>query len=152
MRKPLIIGHSYNTRVPDPKEALDPSIPGSSGERLMKMSGLDADTFRESFARVNTSPAGPLPPSKMRVWAQTLVYSGLFKNRSVVILGAENARYYPWPGRMPARLTWQDWPHHKSRVMWVPHTSGLVHFWNDPANRRALADVLAGLATSGVRS
>lgn len=150
MRKPLIIGHSYNPKAINPKEALDPTIPNSAGWRLWQMSCIDMDTYLKTFTRLNTSPGGPLKPALMRERAAALVSSGMFKNRRVLIVGAENARMYPWPRRMPPRMTWYSWREHNAWVMWIPHTSGLVMFWNETANRHALRVRMEELAGEGV--
>jgi len=131
------------------RHALLPYPSTCAGARLFKMSGWDLMPWFAHWDRINTIqtfPGGsasgkgdafPLPLARecaqrhfaeMRLW-----------NRVCVFVGSANAKCYPWdadalpePLRLHPQRGGGTWA-------WVPHTSGLVPFWNDPENRAQLS-------------
>lgn len=142
-RKTLLVGHSTNPKSSVVKEALDPSVPGGSGWRLLVMSGMDEEAFKDSFDRVNTSPIGPVSRREMRERAASLTYSGLLDDRRVLLVGEATSSLYDWRtltgARRPDPMTWVHSKLLRSEMAWVHHPSGLCRFWNDRANRDRLA-------------
>ena len=135
--------------------ALFPFPSNCAGARLFKMGGWGLMPWFAHWDRINTIqsfPGGaasgkgdafPLPLARecaqrhfgeMRLW-----------NRVCVFVGKANASCYAWDAEaLPEPLTL-----HPQRGggtwAWVPHTSGVVPFWNDPAHRdqlRQMFDVL----------
>lgn len=143
MRKPLIVGHSPNLKTGLVVEPLDPAKPGA-GKRLLAMSGLDEATFRDGFDRVNVSPTGPKPQRVMAELATRMKWSGLMDSRKVIIVGKATFNLFRWRLAPDCPMTWAWEPYMRMRLAWIPHTSGLSRFWNDPAQRDRLATFMRG--------
>lgn len=135
--------------------ALFPFPRNCAGERLWRMAGWDLGAWFRHWDRINTiqsfpgaAPSGkgdafPLPLarecaqrhfSEMRLWSRVCVF-----------VGKANAACYGWDAEAlpePLKLhpqrgggTWA----------WVPHTSGVVPFWNSEDNRAQLRQLFADL-------
>lgn len=135
--------------------ALFPFPSNSAGARLFAMSGWDIASWFAHWDRINTiqsfpgqAPSGkgdafPLPLA--RECAQRHFVELRLWSRVCVFVGRANAACYGWDAEaLPEPLllhprrgggTWA----------WVPHTSGVVSFWNDEANRVQLRRLFVDL-------
>lgn len=128
------------------RHALFPFPRNCAGERLWRMSGWDLVDWFARFDRINTirefpgaAPSGkgdsfPLPLA--RECAARMRVEMSLSTRHCVFVGKANANVHFAGLPEPFRLEEQDggglWA-------WVPHTSGVVPFWNSPENRAKLA-------------
>lgn len=132
--KPVLIGEA-------PSRTSDPTVPfsGRSGDRLRKLVDLDRFELR------NLLDAYPGKKGKGTLWDATgacvracEVAAGL-EGRSVVFVGRRVSTAFGH-----SRLDWCRW-HREERgfeVAAIPHPSGIVRFWNDPANVSAVREFL----------
>jgi len=131
---PLKPGTTHHPLFPFPRNC--------AGERLFRLSGWTFQQWFSHLDRVNTiehfpgrsssgkGDAFPLPLA--RECAAKLVVERRMFQRTVIFVGKVNAECYPWALPDPMELVAQpgggSWA-------WLPHTSGIVGFWNDEANR-----------------
>lgn len=129
--KPVLIGISN----PHPVEALSPSIAGTTGWRLWKMLNdqvpwVTQQDYMRAFERQNFRDGYYLLPRK----------------RTVVLLGDEVRRAYGFPRLFLHPIAWGD-----SLVRQIPHPSGRNPFYNDPAARALVGQLLADLYTESTK-
>ncbi len=140
--------------APGPSQGDDPTNPLAPGNNsrsaawgLVRMTGLDPDTYLLSFERRNLLPRflgrtgkGDRFPMK---WArkETAKLIPQLHGRVVVLVGPKVARAINF-NHIPA-FTW-EWMA-GAMMAWIPNTSGACHWWNDPANAEQGQRFLAGL-------
>jgi hypothetical protein len=112
-----LVGHCQNERKPR-GEPLDPSDPGSAGQRLFLLSGLTMDDYLRAFVRVNAQDEPVIPPGSR-----------------VILLGREAQRMV-----LPVMGHWQWWETKEfapSRIeaTLIPHPSGKSLVYNDQESR-----------------
>jgi len=118
---------------PSGEGALLPHHPGSAGNRLWKMSGMDLETWERSFTRVNLIPGTKWDRREAAREAQRFLGSRR-GGEPVVALGAAV--------RAALEASGQD----LSGVYFLPHPSGRNLAYNSPKARRFLRSTLKSLA------
>lgn len=137
--RPLLVGEASN--LPGGEV-----LRGASGRRLADLAGEDLDRFHELFECVNLLARWPgrsggvkghvFDPAAARRAAARLDLRG----RTVVLLGKRVARAFgladpPW--LQPLRLGRGE-----AAAFVVPHPSGIVRWYNEAGNRRAVGRLL----------
>jgi len=142
--KPLIVG-----QAPGPAgakgRALDGEDARGSGARLAAVMGIDLSRFLELFDTANLLECWPgsaggkgdaFPLAAARARAQAFDAP----NRVVILLGLTTvARVFGIPGSQPVL---RFFPLAGRAFAVVPHSSGIVRWWNVKANRKAAAAFL----------
>jgi uracil-DNA glycosylase len=121
-----------------PSRRSDPEAPfsGSSGARLAALLGRPLD---EVFDLRNLLDSWPGPAGKASAFDSRAARASAYEIRRQALLARKRPRLV-LVGRRVARafdvrgdyLVWQR--HHGLRVAILPHPSGIVRWWNDPAN------------------
>lgn len=139
MAKPMLIG-TDNPHSADPRMALSPFIVGTTGWRTWKMLNekLPHVTWRDymdAFHRTNLEDQGT-------AWCGT-THLGV---STQVLLGDKVRRHF----KLPKILLH---PIHRDGFTYrqVPHPSGRCRFYNDPAQRALVAQLLADLYRESMR-
>lgn len=138
-RRPLLLGEA-------PSAKSDPARPfsGRSGDRLRRLTDLDkfdlANLFEQHPGRSAKGKGSrwDAPAARLRAKEAT---PGL-KGRRVVFVGRRVSTAFGYPWLPWATWTWDD------RGFWaavIPHPSGIVRFWNDPANVEQVALFLCAI-------
>ena len=129
-----------------------PNPRNTAGYRLFKMTGLTLDEYVSGFERFNTIGHFPghsgrghkFPKKEARECAQNHIVTRRLMERPCIMIGKANAEAYFEQGDMPDALTWK--PVGTGSWVWMPHTSGIVQFWNQPGNAERVASVFADLS------
>lgn len=146
--RPILVGQAAPARANS--HALLPFPAGCAGERLFRMSGWPLLDYLRDLDRVNTLTHFPgrsgkgdaFPLSEARPAAARLEQELSLGTRLVIYVGKANAQCYGWS--LPAPFTPVPQPS-GGEWAWLPHTSGVVPFWNDPANRARAGELFAWL-------
>lgn len=136
VRKVLFVGMN-NPRGDEP---FWPAPVGSAGERLWKMIceavGWDRETFLMRTDRVNFCDGPTFRQSDAETRIEEI--KDMMRGRPAVVLVGEVAtRLLDGPGE------WLEMD--ESRVVAIPHTSGLNRFYNTPENRDRVVELLREL-------
>ena len=133
--------------------AMFPNPRTSAGYRLFKMTGLTLDEYLQEFERFNTLPYFPgcansrghkFPRKDALEWMEVHIVERRLMERPCVIIGKGNAQIYFGRKGLPEPLTWER--KGKEHWLWMPHTSGIVQFWNKQEGARArVAEIFADL-------
>lgn len=135
--------------------ALLPFPSNCAGERLHRMSGWTLHDWLTRFERFNTiehfpggaaSGKGDAFPRKLaKECAQRQFAERRMWSQVVLFVGKANAECYGWDAeKLPEPLVLHP-QRGGGHWMWMPHTSGIVQFWNDEANRAQLRLALEGV-------
>jgi hypothetical protein len=133
---------------PAPSLDCDPNIPLSIGRSnrgtgacLLRLLDMDTETFHVAFERHFLIPlhqgrfrgrGGDRFPRKIARKAAELMV-GRLKERTVVLIGKKVARAFSVEKTAPF-----EWIVVSGATMsWAPNPSGMNHWWNDQANRKA---------------
>lgn len=147
----LLVGQAAPKPTPGARHIpLFPFPRNCAGERLHRMSGLSLEDRMVHWDTVNTVAWFPgrsgrgdaFPAALAREQAAERLVEFRMPQRVCLFVGKANAQAYLWCGRMPEAMEWQE-QDGGGRWAWFPHTSGLVHFWNDQSNRDRLRDLFA---------
>lgn len=137
----LFVGQAPGANT-DPERPLD----GASGRLLARLFGhehvrdfADAVNLIEAFPGKCSAKGDRFPIREARRNAEAL--AALFEDyRVVVVLGRGPARVFD--------LAWFEWERRRGAdLSAMPHTSGVNHWWNDPANK-AMADRFVRVVTA----
>lgn len=131
--RPVLIGINPNQTAGD--EPLSPNNP--SGRRLADLCGMDPDTFRDAFDRVNLHYHTLLPVARWDVSAARNL-APILRGRRVIALGRRVGDVLETPDSW---MTWSLWNGGFVGAT-LPHPSGLNRWWNDPANVIAASNFL----------
>lgn len=142
-RLPFLAGQAAPKPKPGTRHIpLFPYPNNTAGARLFELSGWPLGLWMRGWDRFNTlehfpgsagkGDAFPLPLA--RAAARRHVDERGLVDRCGLIVGKANAGCYPWPGGLPDPFTVVRIGE-ASFWMWVPHTSGVNTFWNDPDHR-----------------
>ena len=126
-----------------------------AGERLFRMSGWSLVDYLAWLDRFNTIATFPgsaasgkgdaFPLGIARDCAQQHFSERRMWSRVCLFVGKANAGCYGWDApALPEPFTLHP-QRGGGHWAWVPHTSGLVPFWNDPANRARTAETFTAL-------
>lgn len=148
--RPVLVGMN-NPYGGDPAYALYPLPERATGWRLWQMlesevPGAGMTEYRDAFDRRNLL-VGPWRNRDALPAADAM--RGDLCGRTVVLLGAKVRAAF----RLPATACGSESREHVeappelrfTHLHWVPHPSGLCHWYNDPANRRRVAVLLSRL-------
>lgn len=152
---PVIIGQAGSNRGGSRHgTAMFPNPRTTAGYRLFKMTGMTLDEYVSGFERFNTITRFPgqsgrghkFPMDEASLNAKVHIITRCLNARRCVIIGKANAKaYFDVIGRaLPEPLTWVSIGL-KGEWVWMPHTSGIVQFWNQPGNAdrcRAVFDAI----------
>src|SRR5262245_53354363 len=138
-RRPIVVGES-NPYSDDPRDALSPAFPGSSGYRLWLMTGLSPETYASLLDRRNLCRRLWDDPTAVAT-AKSLRQS-LTRGDRVVLLGHKVRRAMGVPN---VRSMVED----GVRFYCVPHPSGLCRAYNRAQTRRRVGALLVRLAHGG---
>ena len=142
MAKVIIVG------LDDPygKTPLQPDIPGSSGAKLWKMSGLPMVQYAKSFDRRNLFGLDDEQDNlTARKNARAILQSidTRWFNTYVICLGRFVANMF---GLFDATPLVFKKVQKNTRAVYLPHTSGLNRWYNDADNVKAATDFMRQLA------
>lgn len=131
--KPVIVGID-NPHSRDPRDALSPHFPNSSGHRLWQMlherAGVTKSAYTRRFRRTN-----------VRDWVGVFVLKKEFKpGQTVVLLGGHVRQCFGLP-KVLLHPVVRDGITYRQ----VPHPSGRTRFYNDPTQRAMVAILLEEL-------
>lgn len=142
--RPLIIGQA-------PSRDSDPASPfsGKSGAMLAEIIGISHGEFLDRFDRRNLFPTYPGRGSgKGDRWPQTLARKRAIEmipsldGRAAVILAGSNVAHAFGVAVRPLDWHFVNLDRASFSALVIPHPSGIVLWWNDPANRARASDVL----------
>ena len=150
MTKYLLVGvdNPYSDRRSD---ALHPKFPGSTGERLWRMTGLTEAQYVRVFVRDNLFMSHEKSRSveRRRQAARAVIHrlNGRYAIPDiwVVALGKTVAAAFGMSDTQ-APLVWAG------RTVLVPHPSGLNRWYNDPSNVTRATEFMRRVARSAVRA
>lgn len=146
LKKPILVGMNN----PQGNIPFFPHPPGCSGHRLWQMLSSKTGCFRQeyldTFDRINMIPdkvwsAGAALAAQEPTWR-------LLEGRTVVLCGravpvALGYSRTPWSG-----LAGLYEVKYRCTLYFIPHPSGMNRWYNDPANRDAVASLLSELYKS----
>lgn len=152
-KKIVIVGQQPQSN--DPEDPLSCDHPMWSGYRLMQMSGLSPEGYRETFHRINLNY---LPDRKFSVSTPqknraAMIWTTLHPDDILVILGTGVMKAFkglvgelePLQPHLTKRIKDGRYVAGHSVVL-IPHPSGLNRWYNNPENTRRAAEALRGLA------
>jgi len=147
--RPLLVGEAPN-RTGDARRPLD----GRVGARLAGFAGLDVAAYRRRFARVNVLGAWPGASGgkgaafyhDVAAREATRLRRRFRGRRTVVLLGQRVARAF---GVRPDYFVERRVA--GARVFVVPHPSGIVRWYNDPANVARMRRFMRAVALEAER-
>lgn len=142
-KRGFLVGQAAPRPVPGTTHhPLFPFPKNCAGERLFRMSGWTLEEWFTKLDRFNTIERFPgksgrgdaFPKDVAMAEAQRHFGEKKLWGKVCVIVGKANADCYAWHGDKPEPLTlvkqsaggWWGW---------MPHTSGIVQFWNKEENR-----------------
>lgn len=136
--RPLLIGEA-------PSRTSDPLRPfsGTTGGRIVALAG---QPLEQSWQLANLLPAWPGRAGKGTRWDRAAARRAALaldvEGRRVVFVGRRVAAAF---GHQHAPfLEWLDDPERGCRFAVLPHPSGIVRWWNEPANADAARSFLRG--------
>lgn len=137
----FLVGQAAPAPVPGTTHhPLFPLPARSAGGRLHAMSGWSLEDWFTEFNTFNTLEHFPgraakgdqFPLREAREAAARHEFNHCLRERVAVFIGKANAGCYSWT--LPEPLTLTALPE-GGHWAWMPHTSGIVPFWNDGGNR-----------------
>ncbi len=136
----LFVGQAPGRRAPRGSRAF--GGPGA-GSRLAKLCGITHEQFLEKFSTINllkTYPGrngkGDRFPMKaaqraaVKMWVGSRAFCGYDR---VIIVGAATVRAFPFSKAEAQPCTWMG---HAKWLAFLPHPSGVNHWYNNPSNRQ----------------
>lgn len=133
-RRPILLG--MNPNGPRGTEALSPSVPGSAGYRLWKLSGLPLEVYLETFERRNLLP-GPVWSPRAAAGAARRFLRTLPRGRPVIVLGELPRAALEKVGKLGKNFHF------------IPHPSGRCFLYNQREERAAAGRVMRSVAGLG---
>lgn len=151
--KILVVGQQPNSN--DPEDPLSPDDKMWAGYRVMSLAGLNPQSYRDTFHRVNINyeNEGKFTVSVAQRNRAIDIFKIVKKNDTLIILGTAVEKCFK--GFFDSRLEpcirttmWKALEHpylapgdqfytvreHWADVYLIPHPSGLNRWWNDPSN------------------
>ena len=151
----LLVGQAPAASAPD---SVLPADRGNhlAGARFVKFSGIDLQTYSRRFRRMNVltefpgrgGGKGDLFP-RDRAARAIPIFEEFLASRPrdpVIFLGRATASLFHADAKTAkpfSRVGPLEFQRH-----WIPHTSGIVRFWNNTSNRDRLRTLVQGLLTS----
>ena len=134
MAKVIIVGYDD----PYDQTPLQPDIPGSSGARLWRMTGLPMIQYAKSFKRYNIFGKDDRRDVFTGMGNARRILGEIdtrYVNTYVICLGRQVAQAFKLPPDVRPFIFSKIWKN--TRAAYMPHTSGLNRWYNDVDNLEA---------------